>query len=133
MLTKSDLSYLNGLLNADDVKGKKSLRKFIWLNTVQPKFNEGDTIRFTEKASYVYGNKVVNFIGTVEKVFKWYDGSKDGEKKICYGIRFTIEVDGEIESNLYANTEECYCSATDETNLVNHVSKKDKYQQSLNI
>lgn len=133
MLTNEQVQFLEGLLNITEVKGKSHLRKVIWLNTVKPKFKEGDVIKFSELNSYTYGNRNIDMIGTVEKVFKWYDGSIDGEKKICYGIRFDIEVDGNIETGLYANTNENLCSKYEGTDTINHIIKKEKYQQSTNI
>ena len=67
-MNKKDLDVLNRLMQDKSIKGKKSLERFIWLNTVEPKFKEGDKVKITDRSRTINGSRVIDWIGTVEKV-----------------------------------------------------------------
>lgn len=67
-MKKTDLNVLERLLNEEGIKGKKLLRQFIWVNTVPSKYNVGDKVKVTDRRTTINGSRVIDWIGTVEKV-----------------------------------------------------------------
>lgn len=67
-MKKQDLNVLERLLKEDGIKGKKRLEQFIWVNTVPSKYNVGDKVKVTDRRTTINGSRVIDWIGTVEKV-----------------------------------------------------------------
>lgn len=59
-MTKSELNTLQELMKNEDIKGKKLLDQFIWLNTTKPKYSIGDYYIITDLGHRVYGVPVEN-------------------------------------------------------------------------
>ena len=70
-MNKKDLEVLKRLMNDENIKGKKSLERFIWLNTVPPKFNKGDIVKVTDRSVTINGSKVVENVTTVVGELKY--------------------------------------------------------------
>ena len=99
-MNKKDLEVLNRLMQDKSIKGKKSLERFIWLNTAEPKFKEGDKVKITDRSRTINGSRVIDWIGTVEKVRAMY-----GELHYSYEVKVKyMSVDNSIkETSVFAN------------------------------
>ena len=99
-MNKKDLDVLNRLMQDKSIKGKKSLERFIWLNTVEPKFKEGDKVKITDRSRTINGSRVIDWIGTVGKV-----RAMVGELHYSYEVKVKyMSVDNSIkETSVFAN------------------------------
>lgn len=59
-MTKSELNTLQKLMEKEDIKGKKLLDQFIWLNTSKPKYGIGNYYIITDIGHRVYGLPIQN-------------------------------------------------------------------------
>lgn len=59
-MTKSELNTLQKLMKKEDIKGKKLLDQFIWLNTSKPKYGIGNYYIITDIGHRVYGLPIQN-------------------------------------------------------------------------
>ena len=59
-MTKAELNTLQKLMEKEDIKGKKLLDQFIWLNTTEPKYAIGNYYRITDIGHRIYGVPVEN-------------------------------------------------------------------------
>lgn len=95
-MKKEDLKVLERLLKDPEVKGKKSLERFIWRNTTPPKFEKGKLVKVTDPKYTICGSKVVDWIGTVETIYTAYD-----ENKYTYEIRVKyVDKNGNVKDSL---------------------------------
>ena len=99
-MKKQDLKMLERLMNDKDIKGKKSLERFIWLNTVPPKYEVGELVKVTDSSRTINGSRVIDWIGRVEKIT-----TVVGELKYTYQIKVKyISKDKTIkETTVFAN------------------------------
>ena len=99
-MNKKDLEVLKRLMNDENIKGKKSLERFIWLNTVPPKFNKGDMVKVTDRSVTINGSKVVDWVGTVENVT-----TVVGELKYTYQVKvkYTSKNNAIKETSVFVN------------------------------
>lgn len=67
-MKKQELKMLERLMNDDTVKGKKSLERFIWLNTVPPKYKKGEKVKITDRTRTINGSRVIDWVGTVKNI-----------------------------------------------------------------
>lgn len=59
-MTKSELNTLQKLMEKEDIKGKKLLEQFIWLNTTKPKYTIGNCYIITDIGHRIYGVPIEN-------------------------------------------------------------------------
>ena len=59
-MTKSELNTLQKLMEKRDIKGKKLLEQFIWLNTTKPKYTIGNCYIITDIGHRIYGVPIEN-------------------------------------------------------------------------
>ena len=59
-MTKSELNTLQKLMEKEDIKGKKLLDQFIWLNTSKPKYTIGNYHIITDIGHRIYGVPLEN-------------------------------------------------------------------------
>lgn len=126
-MKKSELKVLEALLQSEDVKAKKSLERFIWANTSAPEYNEGDVVYVSSPLNYVYGNKVVNYVGKVTKVIT-------NVLEMYYSYLITIEF--LVDGTEYKSVDLCVtgskirkCRKYD----INKISKKSKYAEEVKL
>lgn len=69
VMTEEQIAVFNELLNNADFKGKKSLRHLLWLNTVAPKFEVGDTVVIHADGSHrIWDIPVRRAVGKVKEI-----------------------------------------------------------------
>lgn len=100
MLSKKELTVLNGLLEKKDFKGKKALRFLIWLNTSVPEFQIGDIVTVTNKSMRICDTQVVNWTGIVREIY-----STHFEDVWKYKVEVYYIVNGEQRSTVVFNNE----------------------------
>lgn len=88
-MKKSQIKVFEELLEDKDFKGKKWLRHLLWLNTVKPKFKEGDCFMVSDSGHRVYGYPVKDFKAKVVDI----------SSMLCnpvwrYGLQAEVECDG---------------------------------------
>lgn len=67
-MTKSELNTLQKLMEKEDIKGKKLLDQFIWLNTSKPKYGIGNYYIITDMGHRIYGVPVQNKKGKLIEI-----------------------------------------------------------------
>lgn len=65
------LEVLNEMLNDEEVKGKRRIEDLIWLNTVKPKFNVRDKVRFSSRGAYICDVPIHDFHGVITEIRKF--------------------------------------------------------------
>lgn len=88
-MKKSQIKVFEELLQDKDFRGKKALRHLLWLNTVKPKFNEGDCFKVSDSGHRVYGYPVRDFNAKVISI-----GSFFNENEWRYELEAYVECDG---------------------------------------
>lgn len=88
-MKKSQVKVFEELLEDKDFKGKKWLRHLLWLNTVKPKFKEGDCFMVSDSGHRVYGYQVINFKAKIVDI----------SSMLCnpvwrYGLEAVVECNG---------------------------------------
>ena len=95
-MKKEDLKVLERLVKDPEIKGKKSLARFIWVNTTPPKYEVGKLVKVTDYSRTICGSKVVDWIGTVEEI-----STVCNECKYTYGVRVKyVGPNGKISDSL---------------------------------
>lgn len=75
-MTEEQIAVFEELLNNADFKGKKTLHHLLWLNTVAPKFEVGDTVMIKGDGSHrIWDKPVRRAIGTVKEVSTFITGN----------------------------------------------------------
>ena len=74
---KEIANIIQGLLDRDDVKGKKALRDVLWLNTVETKYRIGDFINASDYGLRIGGDRVVRWNMRVAKIIYHTPWSRD--------------------------------------------------------
>ena len=99
-MNKKDLEVLKRLMNDKDIKGKKSLERFIWLNTVPPKYEVGELVKVTDSSITINGSRVIDWIGRVEEIT-----TVVGELKYTYQIKvkYIAKDNTTKETTVFAN------------------------------
>ena len=70
-MKNSQIKVFEELLKDKDFKGKEQLKHLLWLNTVPPKYKEGECFKVTDRARKIYGFPVINFNAKIIRVFSW--------------------------------------------------------------
>lgn len=101
MLSKEKLDFLHELLNDKEVKGKKLLKDFVWLNEHEPKYKVGECYLVTDRSCTICGKRVVNFKGKVREVMSFR-----GSETYRYGFDLEIICKGKKRNSYIAMDEE---------------------------
>lgn len=88
-MKKVYINQIEKMLNDNDLKGKELLRRFLWRNTIKPLFKQGDFVIFSETNRAIYGKRLINYVGKVEKI-KYYYGTSLEEPFISYELSFYV-------------------------------------------
>ena len=116
MLTKKQLNALNETLANVDVKGKGSIQKVIWMNTIKPTYKVGDNVIFSsdrKSGLIMYGTRVIKFIGTITEIdYAW------PSKVLLYEIEFRLS-NGETKKMWFEESN--ISRKTTAKNLINKV------------
>lgn len=68
-MTEEQIKTVNNLMVDPEVKGKKWLKHFLWLNTVKPKFKVGDSVELcSDGCCRIWGKPVRKAIGIVREI-----------------------------------------------------------------
>lgn len=126
-MTKQQIKTINELLVSPDFKGKKALRHLLWLNTATPKYNVGDCVYVTERATSVYGYRVINFKGKITKCFTF-----NTDEVFRYGIDIYCKC-GDKETTAYValDEDEIQKKAPDNINILGEA--KSKHEQATDV
>ena len=128
-LTKKELEVLQNIANKQGIIGKKKLEEFIWCNTTDAKYEIGDKVIFTRRDHQIYGNQIVDWVGTVTKR-SWITL---GSRYISYELEVKYEVDGMIKVTTSHVLESDISGKNNRLRGINKVTKKSKYEESLSI
>ena len=60
LLTKAERTALEKLLVEPNFKGKKSLRRILWMNTTKPKYKIGDCYQISDRRTRIFGVQAVD-------------------------------------------------------------------------
>lgn len=127
-MKSSDLKVLERLAADPDVKGRKLLRKLIWYNTVQPKYNVGDCYCVTDPAMRIYGVPVKGFHARIAEVKLWHDGQTG---TITYRTVAHV-VNGDKVKDIDIVVRESMVGQKVDDNM-NVINGTDKYAETLSI
>lgn len=122
-MTKKQLETLNDLMKDENIKGKKSLDWFIFLNTSEPLFKEGDCFYITEPRKRIYGNDVIDIKAKIKRIYHFR-----GEKKHLYELVAIINNEKEVLLN---KEESDLINCKKAKDNVNILEIKNKYQEEL--
>lgn len=127
-LTKQELNTLKSIAEKQGIIGKKHLENFIWCNTTEPKYEVGDKVIFTRRDQRIFGNPVVDWVGTIVKR-TWVTL----DKKISYELEVEYEVDGTIKQTKSYVLESDISKKNNRLKGINKVSKKSEHEESLHM
>lgn len=128
-LTKKELDVLKSISEKQGIIGKKHLENFIWCNTTEAKYEIGDKVVFTRRDQRIYGNPVVDWVGTVVKR-TWVTGI---EKCISYELEVNYEVNGVIKQTKSHVSESDISKKNNRIKGTNKVSMKNEHEESLSV
>lgn len=128
-MKKSQIKVFEELLQDKNFRGKKTLRHLLWLNTVQPKFKEGDCFKVSDSGHRVFGYPVRDFnakvisVGAFLHVNEWrYELEAEVE---CDGKQITVKV--YKEEHELVRAQKC----KDNRNVLGEA--KSKHEESLEV
>lgn len=94
-MKKSEIKMLEALCAQEGIKGKKLIKGVLWLNTVKPKYKEGDKVKVTHRGMRICGERVIEWNAVVTKVnYFWAD------KLVTYQTEVTYTLDGVEEKTM---------------------------------
>lgn len=128
-LTKNELSALKSIAEKQGIIGKKHLENFIWCNTTEAKYEIGDKVIFTRRDQRIYGNPLIDWVGTVVKR-TWVTGI---EKCISYELEVAYEVNGVTKQTKSHVAESDISKKNNRLKGINKVSIKSEHEESLHI
>jgi hypothetical protein len=128
-LTKNEISALKSIAEKQGIIGKKHLENFIWCNTTEAKYEIGDKVVFTRRDQRIYGNPLIDWVGTVVKR-TWVTGT---EKCISYELEVTYEVNGVTKQTKSYVAESDISKKNNRLKGINKVSVKSEHEESLHI
>jgi hypothetical protein len=128
-LTKNEISALKSIAEKQGIIGKKHLENFIWCNTTEAKYEIGDKVVFTRLDQRIYGNPLIDWVGTVVKR-TWVTGI---EKCISYELEVTYEVNGVTKQTKSYVAESDISKKNNRLKGINKVSIKSEHEESLHI
>ena len=126
-MTKSELNTLQKLMEKEDIKGKKLLDQFIWLNTSKPKYSIGNYYIITDIGHKIYGVPMQNIKGKLIKII-----NMSPEKQYLYKFELEFETtDGRHLTSIACITERHIGRrARDNQNII---TPQDKYADSVGV
>ena len=126
-MTKSELNTLQKLMEKEDIKGKKLLDQFIWLNTSKPKYSIGNYYIITDIGHKIYGVPMQNKKGKLIKII-----NISSEKQYLYKFELEFETtDGRHLTSTACITERYIGRrARDNQNII---TPQDKYADSVGV
>ena len=128
-MKKTDLNVLKRLLNEEGIKGKKRLEQFIWVNTVPSKYNVGDKVKVTDRRTTINGSRVIDWIGTVEKV-----RTVMNELRYTYDIKVKYITKDNIIKETKVCVNECDIKKTRAKKDINRpINTKDEQSTDIHI
>lgn len=128
-LTKKELEVLQAIAEKQGIVGRKKIEQFIWCNTTDAKYEIGDKVVFSEYDRKIYGNKIVDWVGTVTKR-SWITISSN---YISYELEVEYEVDGVLYKTTSYVTESNISKKNNRLKGINKIVKKSKYEDSISI
>ncbi len=120
-MTTKQLELLNELMQDENIKGKKSLDWFIFLNTSEPQFKVGDCFYISDPRKRIYGNEIINMKAKVKRIYHFR-----GEKKHLYELAVNINNEKEVIIN---KEESDLINCKKAKDNVNVLEIKSKYQE----
>ena len=126
-MTKTELNTLQKLIEKEDTKGKKLLKRVIWLNTTKPKYAIGDCYVVTDRGHRVYGVPIINMKAKIVDVY----GDSLNET-YNYDLELTILTDSGRQDTIkvYINENDIGKKVKDN---INKIVAKNKYIESLGL
>lgn len=132
-LTKQEITTLKALISDKELKGKNYLNSYILLNTYEPKYKEGDYVKFSCYREFIYGNEIINFKGKITKIFYCISPMFKGEEHIQYEI-IAKDQNGNEFTNFceeYINGKKADRFIIEKTDSdINKIDRKSKHSQS---
>lgn len=126
-MTKSELNTLQKLMEKENIKGKKLLDQFIWLNTLKPKYGIGNYYIITDIGHKIYGVPIQNKKGKLIEI-------KHISSKKQYLYKFELEfetTDGRhLTSTAYVTEKSVGHRVHDNHNII---TAQDKYADSVGV
>ena len=126
-MTKSELNTLQKLMEKEDIKGKKLLDQFIWLNTSKPKYSIGNYYEVTDIGHRIYGAPIENKKGKLIEI-----KHISSEKQYLYKFELEFETTDGRHLTSTACVTERYIGrrARDNQNII---TPQDKYADSVGV
>lgn len=128
-LTKKELEVLQAIAEKQGIVGRKKIEQFIWCNTTDAKYEIGDKVIFTRRDQQIYGNQIVDWVGTVAKR-RWVTMNIN---YIEYELDVEYEVDGVVYKTKSYVAESDISKKNNRSKGINKIVKKSKYEESLSI
>lgn len=129
-MNKRDIKILERMIADPDIKGKGSLRKVLWLNTVKPKYKVGDCYKVTDPGHRVYGVPIKDFRAKVERIEYRWDVSVQYGRVVYVMTAHVVNGDKEMDANIYMAE---YSIGRKVKDNVNVIEGKDKYPESIDV
>lgn len=126
-MTKSELNTLQKLMEKENIKGKKLLDQFIWLNTSKPKYEIGNYQVITDIGHRIYGVPIQNKKGKLIEIKHILS-----QKQYVYKFELEFETtDGKHLTSTACVTER-YIGRRVRDNQ-NIITSQDKYADSASV
>ncbi len=126
-MTKSELNSLQKLMEKEDIKGKKLLDQFIWLNTSKPKYEIDNYYEVTDIGHRIYGVPIENKKGKLIEIKHILS-----EKQYLYKFELEFETtDGRHLISVPCVTERCIGRKVHDNH--NIITPQDKYADSVGV
>lgn len=126
-MTKSELNTLQKLMEKEDIKGKKLLDQFIWLNTSKPKYEIDNYYEVTDIGHRIYGVPIENKKGKLIEI-----KHISSEKKYVYVFELEFETTDARHLTSTAYVTERYIGRRVRDNQ-NIITPQDKYADSVGV
>lgn len=128
-MTELELATLQKLMEKDDIKGKKFLDKFIWLNTTKPKYEIGDYYEITDKGHKIYGVPMQHKKGKLIEIKHILLSSKR-EYVYTFELEFETTDGRHLTSTAYVTEKSVGHQVHDNHNII---TVQDKYADSVGV
>lgn len=126
-MTKSELNTLQKLMEKEDIKGKKLLDQFIWLNTSKPKYEIDNYYEVTDIGHRIYGVPIENKKGKLIEIKHILS-----EKQYLYKFELEFETtDGRHLISVPCVTERYIGRRVHDNH--NIITPQDKYADSVGV
>lgn len=123
---KDKIELLKSLIEDENIKGKKLLKKVLWLNTSKPEFKVGDKVLFNDTQLSIYGNRCYGWKGVIIEVTTLINAMT-----YHYHIESICSLTGE-KFNHYV-LEENILTSISNGDMINNIDKKGVYSSSISI